>query len=153
MAKRLFTVLALMSFMGGIVLLSPSGAQDQQKVPDEIILNSSLWTKHTYNLTKLSHKKHQDDYKIECTECHHVYKDKKNTWKKGDKVQKCQECHNELTIKGEKKLPEAQQKLNLKLAFHVNCIDCHKKMKKKDRKKYAKIPTSCMKCHPGGKMK
>jgi nitrate/TMAO reductase-like tetraheme cytochrome c subunit len=77
-----------------------------------------------------------------------MYKDGKSTWKKGDKVQRCQECHNEPTIKGEKKLPKDKQKLNLKLALHNNCIACHKGLKKKDKKKYTKIPTSCVKCHP-----
>jgi hypothetical protein len=72
----------------------------------------------------------------------------KNVWKEGDKVQKCMECHNEPTVKGEKKLPKDKQKLNLKLAFHNNCQGCHKKLKKKDKTKYKDIPTTCIKCHP-----
>ena len=159
MAERLLTALATAVFISGVVLLSLNGAAqeqktvaEEQKVPDEIIIESTLYS-NTYDLTKFSHKKHQDDYKIECNECHHVYEEKKNTWKKGEKVQKCQECHNEPTIKGEKKLPEDKKKLNLKWAFHANCILCHKKLKKQDKKKYKKIPTTCKKCHPGGKLK
>jgi Ni/Co efflux regulator RcnB len=148
MHKRLFTVLAATAFMCGVVILSLSEAAAVQQVPNQIILNSTLWPKHTKSLTKFSHKKHQEVNKIDCTECHHVYKDGKSTWKKGDKVQRCQECHNEPTIKGEKKLPKDKQKLNLKLALHNNCIACHKGLKKKNKKKYAKIPTSCVKCHP-----
>ncbi|MEE9119827.1 MAG: cytochrome c3 family protein, partial [Syntrophobacteria bacterium] len=72
---------------------------------------------------------------------------KKNTWKEGDEVKKCMDCHNEPTIKGEKKLPEDKKKLNLKLSMHTNCQGCHKKLKKKDKKKYKKIPTTCKKCH------
>jgi Ni/Co efflux regulator RcnB len=147
MGKRFLTVLAVAVLMCSVALLGLSGAAEQ-KVPDKITIESTLWKDHTKSPVDFNHKKHQEDYKIKCEECHHVYKDGKNIWKKGDEVKKCQECHNEPTIKGEKKLPKAQQKLNLKLAFHNNCTACHKKLKKEDRKKYAKIPTTCVKCHP-----
>jgi hypothetical protein len=147
MGKRFLIVLAVVGLMFSVALLGLSGAAEQ-KVPEKITIESTLWKKHTKSPVDFNHKKHQEDYKIKCVECHHVYKDGKNTWKEGDKVQKCMECHNEATIKGEKKLPKDKQKLNLKLAFHNNCTACHKKLKKKDRKKYAKIPTTCVKCHP-----
>jgi hypothetical protein len=147
MGKRFLIVLAVVGLMFSVALLGLSGAAEQ-KVPDKIVIKSTLWKDHTKKPVEFNHKKHQEDYKIKCTECHHVYKDGKNVWKKGDEVKKCQECHNEPTIKGEKKLPKAQQKLNLKLAFHDNCVGCHKELKKKDKAKYAKIPTTCVKCHP-----
>jgi hypothetical protein len=75
-----------------------------------------------------------------------VYKDGKNTWKEGDAVQKCDACHTEATIEGEKKLPPDQQKLNLKLAFHNNCIPCHQKLKKETPD--TKAPVTCAQCHP-----
>jgi hypothetical protein len=147
MGKRFLIVLAVVGLMFSVALLGLSGAAEQ-KVPEEIVIKSTLWKDHTKSPVDFNHKKHQEDYKIKCTECHHVYKDGKNVWKKGDEVKKCQECHNEPTIKGEKKLPEAQQKLNLKLAFHDNCVKCHKELKKKDKAKYGKIPTTCIQCHP-----
>jgi Ni/Co efflux regulator RcnB len=147
MGKRLLTVLAVIAFLSGVVLSGLGGAAEQ-KVPETMVIKSTLWKDHTKENFDFHHKKHQEDYKIKCEECHHVYKDGKNIWKKGDEVKKCQECHNEPTIKGEKKLPKDKQKLNLKIAFHDNCIGCHKKLKKKDKKKYAKIPTTCVKCHP-----
>jgi alpha-D-ribose 1-methylphosphonate 5-triphosphate diphosphatase PhnM len=150
MGKRLLTVLAVAALMCGVVLLGLSGAAEQ-KAPAVIDIQSTLYKEHTKGPVKFEHKKHQEEYKIKCTECHHVYKDGKNIWKEGDEVKKCQECHNETTIKGEKKLPKDKQKLNLKLAFHDNCTACHKKLKKKDRKKYAKIPTTCVKCHTKSK--
>ena len=146
MGKRLLTVMAVTVFLSVVVHLGLSGAG--QEVPDEIVIKSTIWTDHTKSPVTLNHKKHQEQYKIACAECHHVYKDGKNVWKKGDEVKKCQECHNEPTIKVEKKLPKAQQKLNLKLAFHDNCLGCHKKLKKEDKDKYAKIPTTCIQCHP-----
>jgi hypothetical protein len=138
--------MAVTMFLSVVVLLGLSGAGED--VPDEVVIKATLWTDHTKSPVMLSHKKHAEEYKVSCTDCHHVYKDGKNTWKEGDKVQKCQECHNEPTIKGEKKLPKDKQKLNLKLAFHNNCQGCHKKLKKADKTKYAKIPTTCIKCHP-----
>ena len=159
MAKRLLTVLVVTTFiMSGISFLNLSGAAEKkQEVPDNVTLLSKLWKDHTKGPVELTHKKHNEEYKIECDECHHVYDDakdkKKNTWKEGDKTQKCMECHNEPTIKGEKKLPEDKKKLNLKLSYHTNCQGCHKKLKKQDKKKYKKIPTTCKKCHTKMKKK
>jgi cytochrome c553 len=156
MGKRLLTVLAVIAFLSGVVFSSLGGAADKQEAPDTIEILAKLWTKHTKGPVKLEHKKHNEEYKIKCTECHHVYDEKdkkKNTWKEGDKVKKCMECHNEATIKGEKKLPKDKQALNLKLAYHNNCQGCHKKLKKEDKEKYSKIPTTCIKCHTKSKKK
>jgi Ni/Co efflux regulator RcnB len=152
MGKRFLTVLAVVGLMFSVALLGLSGAAEQ-KAPEVIDIQAKLWSEHTKGPVNFDHKKHQEEYKIKCDQCHHVYKDGKNTWKEGDKVQKCMECHNEPTIKGEKKLPEDKQKLNLKIAFHENCQGCHKEMKKKDKAKYAKIPTTCIKCHTKSKEK
>ena len=147
MGRRLLIVLAVAVLMCSVALLGWSGAAEQQ-VPDKMTIKSTLWKEHTKSGVEFFHKKHSAEYGAKCVDCHHVYKDGKNTWKEGDKVQKCQECHNEPTVTGEKKLSEAQQKLNLKLAFHNNCQGCHKDLKKKDKAKYGKIPTTCIQCHP-----
>jgi len=152
MGKRFLTVLAVVGLMVSVALLGLSGAAEQ-KAPEVIDLQASLWKEHTKGPVNFHHKKHSEEYKVTCDNCHHVYKDGKNTWKEGDKVQKCQECHNEPTVTGEKKLPPDKQKLNLKLAFHENCQGCHKEMKKKDKAKYGKIPTTCIKCHTKSKEK
>ncbi len=123
-------------------------ARESAEVPAVIALKATLWSEHTKSPVTFSHKKHSAEYKVACSECHHKYEDGKNVWNEGDPVQKCQECHTERTIKGEKQLPPEKQKLNLKLAFHNNCQGCHKKLKMKDREKYADIPTTCVECHP-----
>ena len=145
MARRLLTVFAVVAFLSGVALLGFGTAAD---VPDVVTIQDSLWTQHTKSAVTLSHKKHSAEYGIKCADCHHVYEGGKNVWKEGDPVKKCHDCHNEPTIKGEKKLPNDKQKLNLKIAFHDNCQSCHKEMKKKDKEKYAKIPTTCIQCHP-----
>ncbi|MBC7357904.1 MAG: cytochrome c3 family protein [Desulfacinum sp.] len=133
-------VLALALIFAGTLIAVASDA------PDVITLNSSLWPEHTKGLVEFTHKKHAEEYGIACADCHHKYENGQNVWKEGDPVQKCEECHNEPTIQGEKKLPPDQQKLNLKLAFHNNCIDCHKKLKKEN--KDSKAPVTCAQCHP-----
>ena len=115
--------------------------------PDSITLKPGLWANLTKAPVVLSHKKHAEEYKIACADCHHVYKDGKNVYKQGDAVDKCDKCHTEPTIQGEKKLPPDQKKLNLKLAYHDNCIGCHQKLKKE--KPDSKIPVTCAQCHPG----
>jgi hypothetical protein len=80
-----------------------------------------------------AHTKHNVEYKVACDKCHHVFKDKKQEWKEGDRVQKCAECH---------KSPKENdgEMLSLYNAYHKNCRDCHKDMKKG--------PTKCDECHP-----
>ncbi|MEJ5348249.1 MAG: cytochrome c3 family protein [Desulfosoma sp.] len=131
--------LAVALFVGALVAVAADA-------PDVITMNSTLWPSHTKSNVQFTHKKHAEDYKIACAECHHVYEGGKNVWKQGDPVQKCQECHNEPTIEGEKKLPPEQQKLNLKLAMHGNCQECHKKLKAQNPQSTA--PTTCVQCHP-----
>lgn len=130
---------ALFMFVAAFVVIAAD-------VPETIVIESSLWPNPTKGLVTFSHQKHSTDYKVACTECHHKYENGTNVWKEGDPVKKCDECHTEPTIKREKKLPEDQKKLNLKLAFHNNCVGCHKAYKKEH--KGSKPPTSCSKCHP-----
>ena len=107
------------------------------------------WPTPTKAPVTFPHKKHSDEIKLSCDKCHHVFKDGKNVWKQGDPVDKCSKCHTEMTIQGEKKLPPDQQKLNLKLAFHNQCLVCHQKTKKE--KPDTKAPVTCAVCHPGAK--
>ena len=143
---KLVSCLAIAAvFMFSAALL----ALAQQKAPDEITIKSPLWPNPTKAAVKFDHKKHAQEYKVACSQCHHVYKDGKNTWKEGDPVQTCEKCHTEATVQGEVKLPPDQKKLNLKLAFHTNCIPCHKKMK--TEKPESKAPITCAGCHPSEK--
>ena len=152
MGKRFLTILAVAGLICSVAFLGLSGAAEQ-KAPETMEIQSKLWKTHTKGPVPFSHKKHSDEYGAKCDDCHHVIKDGKNTWKEGDKVQKCMECHNEPTITGEKKLPKDKQALNLKHADHKNCQGGHKTLKKKDKEKYGKIPTTCIKCHTKSKKK
>ncbi|NVM21274.1 MAG: cytochrome c3 family protein [Desulfobacterales bacterium] len=121
-----------------------------QQAPDNITMNSKVYKKHKKVLVNLTHKKHNVDYKIGCTDCHHVYKDGKNVWKEGDEVQKCDACHKEAKApKAKEGEPKLSKKEKIKgfhySAIHANCVGCHK-----DLKAAAKPtgPTVCKDCHP-----
>ena len=122
-----------------------------QKAPDNITMDSKVYKKHKKALVNLSHKKHNVEHKIGCTDCHHVYKDGKNVWKEGDEVQKCDACHSEAKApkvkKGEPKIPKKEKiKKYHYSAIHANCVGCHKDLKKADKTRV--IPTKCAECHP-----
>jgi hypothetical protein len=110
-----------------------------------IKIYAKLFTEHTKGPVMFTHDKHNKEYNIACNDCHHVYENGKNIWKEGMKVDKCEVCHNEATVKREKTLPPDLQKKNLKLAFHNNCRMCHRKIKRENPE--SKAPTTCSGCH------
>ena len=114
--------------------------------PAEFALVSGLWETHTKSAPFFTHDKHTKVHEVACNECHHVYEQGKNVWEEGMPVQKCEACHDEPTIRNEKKLPPDMQKRNLKLAFHGNCRGCHKPLKKENPE--SQIPVTCSQCHP-----
>ena len=127
-------------FMGvvilSIALLIGGGILIAKDAPDEMNIKTDVFEKRKYKPTFFTHKKHNVDYKIACTECHHVYKEGKNIYKEGDPVQKCFECHDVKKSEGKKK--------KLMLAFHKNCQGCHRELKKAEKKTG---PVKCNKCH------
>ena len=150
MKKRSLLVLAAAA-MGVVFLFAFVYAA--QQAPDNITMNSKVYAKHKKALVTLTHKKHSVDYKVACTDCHHIYKDGKNVWKEGDAVQKCdaKACHDKAkapkTKEGEKKLSRMEK---LKQGYHYsaiheNCVGCHKKLKKAAK---PTGPTACKDCHP-----
>ncbi len=129
-----FVVLvALMFFAVGALT-----AGEQTAPPDEIKIENTGYKTDKKGPVKLSHKKHHEEYKVACTECHHEYKDGKNVWKEGEKVKKCAECHNPLKKEG--------KVLKLNLSYHKNCKDCHKKIVEQDSNKKAPFK-KCNDCH------
>jgi hypothetical protein len=120
-------------------------------VPDVIKMDTKGYTEHTKGIVEFHHKKHIEEYKLTCGECHHD-KDHKPlaNLKAGDNVQGCIECHK---IPGEKPKGKDAPKLTEKEvlqyhaeAMHQNCQGCHKEYNKKNNTNTA--PTTCVKCHP-----
>lgn len=87
------------------------------------------WEGAKFPPTEFTHKKHAEDYKIACKECHHKDEDPA----KG--VKKCISCHDIAEAKGD--APKAMD------AYHKNCIDCHKKENEAGKA----APTKCNDCH------
>jgi hypothetical protein len=140
MNKRFLTILIVA--LTGMLFLSVAAltAAEKQTAPDEIMLENKGYKKDKKGPVKLTHKKHNVDYKIACVDCHHVYKDGKNVWEEGQPVQKCSECHNVYMLgKDLREASDEEKKLSLYKAYHDNCKGCHKKEQKG--------PVKCAECH------
>ena len=128
-------------------------------VQDEIKMENKAYSEHTKAIVTFSHKKHNEEYKIGCGECHHDAKGKPlNDLAIGDDVQGCIECHKipgqmpgdlkkEMKAKKVSKEEIAAKEMEYHAeAIHENCIKCHKDYNKKNKTKAA--PQTCTKCHP-----
>jgi len=129
----------------------PPGPTKESSTIDVITMKNPAYAKHKKGIVLFTHKKHIEDYKAGCGECHHDDKGKPlNHLKIGDNVQNCIECHK-IPSEGPKgkDAPKLSKKERLAYhaeAIHYNCKDCHKKFNKKNKTK--KAPTTCTKCHP-----
>jgi hypothetical protein len=136
--KRSPFIAIMVAFFVGVFFCAAGlhAAADQGKEKYTIDKDAKFFPpKKTKPGVEFTHKKHHDAYKIACAECHHVYKDGKNVWKDGDKVQKCEECH---------KAADEGKVMKVQLALHKNCKDCHVKLKNEGKKTG---PTVCAQCH------
>ena len=133
MKKGIFTLFAVV--FAGFAFLAV-GALIAADCPVDLKIENQGYTKDKKGPVALSHKKHNEEFKIACTECHHDYKDGKNVWKDGDPVKKCVECHNPLKKEG-----NIDKLMN---AYHKNCKDCHKEAAKDGKNAPFK---KCNDCH------
>lgn len=126
------------------------------EVSDLIRMENKAYTEHKKAIVEFSHKKHAEDYKAGCGECHHDENNKPlDNLKAGDNVQNCIECHkipaDKPKGKNAPKLTKQQELEYHAAAIHQNCKGCHKKFNKEKGLKskdpgYA--PTTCKQCHP-----
>ena len=131
------TILASFLLVWGIGVLKATEVQTE--VPEEIILDSDAFETRRKGPVTFQHQMHAEDYDIACTECHHDYdEDGKNVWEEGDDVEKCESCHDPSVSEGKVK--------KLRIAFHKNCIGCHKRMKKEGISDDAPY-RNCYDCH------
>jgi hypothetical protein len=132
MGKSLSTFLVVV--LAGLAFVSV-GALTAADVPDDVMIENQGYKADKKGPVKLSHKKHNVDYKVGCAECHHEYKDGKNVWTEGMPVKKCSECHNPLQKEG--------TVLKLQNAYHRNCKNCHKALPEGTKAPFKK----CNDCH------
>ncbi len=134
MKRQAIVVTAVALFIFGI---PATGALKAADMPDCIKIENQGYTKDRKGPVSLSHKKHIEEYKVGCMDCHHVYKDGTNVWKETDPVQKCSECHNPAKDEG--------KVVKLMNAFHNNCQGCHKAAVEKGNKNAP--ARRCNDCH------
>jgi hypothetical protein len=121
---------------------------DAATMPDVIQMKAPY--QHKKGIVTFNHKKHVDEYKIACGECHHNDKGKPLTnLKAGDPAKPCFDCHKkpgELKGKEARGLSDKEKLAYHANAIHENCIGCHRKFNKgKPKAKHA--PVSCKQCH------
>jgi len=154
MNKRLLTLLLA---AGIAVTFVATGLHAATEVSDTIKMDYNNYKKRKkappkFKFVEFSHKKHNEEYKLSCGECHHDKDHKPLDLKAGDDVQKCVECHTKLAKdKKNKKDP-----MVLENAMHGNCVTCHKAVNKKagdPKGMKGAAPASCGKCHISTKKK
>ena len=119
------------------LLLITSGIIVAADIPTEIVIDGKNYKKDIKGPVNFKHAKHAGEIGITCTECHHEYKDGKNTWVEGQEVKNCAECHDPLV----KKEPNIKK---LMKAYHDKCRECHKEKIKEG----LKAPDNkCESCH------
>jgi len=144
--------LIIMAVFGIAALFFATGIYAGTAIDDVVKMENKAYAKHKKSIVMFSHKKHSEEYKLGCGECHHDADNKPlDNLKIGDDVQNCIECHTKASRpprakKGEAKLSKKEKMTYHAYAIHVNCKDCHKKFNKKTGTKAA--PTTCAKCHP-----
>jgi len=147
---RVKSLLLVMSVVAIATLFLSASIFAGTTVPDVIKMETKGYEKHEKGLVSFSHKKHSEEYKAGCGDCHHDAKGKPlANLKAGDKVQSCIECHKKPGEKPKgKDAPKLSKKEALEYhaeALHDNCQGCHKEFNKKNNSKAA--PTTCAKCH------
>jgi hypothetical protein len=149
MSKRYLLIIAV---VGIASLFLATAIYAGTTVADVVKMENDAYAKHKKGIVTFSHKKHNEEYKAGCGDCHHDANNKPLTaLKLGDEVKNCIECHSKegRAPKAKKGAPKLSTKEKLAYhaeALHINCIGCHKDANKASGTKAA--PTSCAKCHP-----
>lgn len=108
------------------------------KGPDDIRLVPIVGTAKKRPATPFTHKSHYDDYSIACETCHHPVKAKGG--EVGSYSCSASGCHTANECNGQTVGKKNKACPNFEDAYHIQCIDCHKK---------DGGPTKCAECHTG----
>ncbi len=96
-----------------------------------ILLNSPYVNSydHKYGPVRFMHSKHAASLEGDCAACHHYRPADPNA----QEMTACRSCHQEGSVE------KGSERIGLKAAYHMQCMDCHEKMKRG--------PVSCEGCH------
>ncbi len=85
---------------------------------------------------KSLHFRHSKARKEKCEDCHHEYNEKtKKLFYAKEKEGTCRYCHKDI---------KEENRISMRMASHLSCIDCHEKTAAKKRKAG---PINCSGCH------
>ena len=80
--------------LGIAVIFASTAVYAGTQAPDVIKMENKAYTEHKKSIVEFTHKKHVEEYKSGCGECHHDAENKPlENLKMGDEVQGCIECH------------------------------------------------------------
>jgi hypothetical protein len=107
------------------VIKAPEGMKVKEKDGKPGALQKAVPFAHTKHAT------------VECKDCHHTME------ADGGAVKKCATagCHDSLEAKGKDNAKDIKL---VEVAYHTQCIECHKTLKKENK---PTGPTACGKCH------
>jgi hypothetical protein len=130
--KKIFLTL-LVAGLAGLILVGggPPRAEEEKEAPEEIMIHNKGYRRTLFEPVRFTHQVHNEDYGIDCSECHHNYQGGENVWQEGDPVQKCDVCHSPKMKQGD--VPR------LLFAYHFECRKCHKENDSG--------PIECKECH------
>ncbi len=132
MTKRILMLLIVVFTSLMFLTIGLLTAEEIDEDSEEINIHNEGYKRKLYKPVLFTHLVHNEDYGIDCSECHHDYKDGENVWEEGDLVQQCVVCHNP-----KQKLGENAHRLPI--AYHFNCKGCHKEVEEG--------PVECKECH------
>jgi hypothetical protein len=133
--NRQITFLLLFLSLLALVLGSIGGTEELTKSssetaipPESVVVPYPIGENPKAGIVQklFAHRRHAQEFRIACGECHHVYENGKNIWNEGMPIQKCSECHD-APWKGQKNLVTSFQ-LRIFLD-HPSCARCHRKGK------------------------
>ena len=120
--------------LGGVFGTLVVQADPPRDPPAHSLIYSPILRPQQKGPVPFSHARHERA-KVACTACHHEYRGRRNVWRPGQPVQKCEACHLAA--------PRANR-LDLKNAFHRQCKTCHGQRRAGGR---PAGPLKCADCH------
>ena len=121
--------------LGTLVVLG--AGRSASEPPESVRLKIAL--RAAENAPVLFNHRLHEARSLPCQACHHDYRRGRNIWRQGMPVDKCQACHS--------LRPRADNRLDLKEAFHRQCKGCHLDLR---QRRYRAGPINCRDCHRRG---
>ena len=143
--------------IASITLFALDASADQGNFPDIIEFNGSpdgggkkgIYPSTYTGPVEFQHRKHQVEYKLQCSDCHHSSDAAKIMREGSTESIKCENCHNKKgLVRGpiaENAISDEELITHRANALHLLCRGCHKKHNATEH--VVKAPEACRTCH------